>query len=65
VVAGELSAHRAAVKAGIRTHLVQVAPTVEGFARAEGVPVGRYRKRLSLGVFAALFITLTFTDRET
>jgi hypothetical protein len=34
VIAGELSAHKAAVEAGIRQRLVQVAPTVEGFARA-------------------------------
>jgi hypothetical protein len=34
VIAGELSAHKAAVEAGIRKRLVQVAPTVEGFARA-------------------------------
>jgi hypothetical protein len=34
VVAGEISAHAAAVEAGWRHRLVQVAPTVEGFVRA-------------------------------
>jgi hypothetical protein len=34
VIAGELSAHKAAIEAGIRKRLVYVAPTVEGFARA-------------------------------